>query len=77
MQNNSFNFFNIVFFYLWRDITFWSSFLRCRRLWDALYNGVRWCIFRPMHIRFTPLLTYTKSAILYTSDLIAHGFTAA
>ena len=25
----------------------------------------RWCIFRPTHIRHTPLLTYAKSAILH------------
>ena len=30
----------------------------------ANYNLDRWCIFRPTQIRYTPLLTYAKSAIL-------------
>ena len=33
--------------------------------------------FRPTHIRYTALLTYVKSTINYTSDLLARGFTDA
>ena len=38
--------------------------------------GDGWCIFRPTQIRYTPLLTYTKS-VYYTSNLLARDFKAA
>ena len=34
-------------------------------------------MFRPTQIRYTPLLTDAKNPLYYTSDLLAHGFTAA
>ena len=42
-------------------------------IYDSGRRG--WCIFRPTHIRYTPLLTYAKSAIQHIRP-IARGFTA-
>ena len=46
--------------------TFKNMFHLCNfSVFEWFYYNNWWCIFRPTQIRYTPLLTYAKSAILH------------